>query len=82
VQNCRRWLVSAEPDFRTFFDHKAFPIIIGVRSFFRVGENGSRKPKSAAGVSSVAVVTFANGRDNIGLFIIFDSGVWGSLEGP
>src|SRR5436189_6084961 len=24
-----------------------FPIIIGVRSFFRVGANGSRKPRSA-----------------------------------
>lgn len=46
------------------------PMAIGVRSFLRrdEGEEEEAKAKGAAGVLSVAAVTFANGGDNIGIY--------------
>lgn len=46
------------------------PMAIGVRSFLRRDEGEEEKPKAkgAAGVLSVAAVTFANGGDNIGIY--------------
>lgn len=46
------------------------PIAIGVRSFLRRDDGGDKgqEARGAAGMLSVAAVTFANGGDNIGIY--------------
>src|SRR5262247_3174449 len=45
------------------------PIALGVRAFIKRDEFGTRQIKSSSGVLSVAAVTFANGGDNIGIYM-------------
>lgn len=45
------------------------PVALGIRALFSKGEDESDAPPAATGAWAVAVVTLANGADNIGVYI-------------